>query len=169
MRTEEEEGRLEGLFRGHSATVLKYALRRGATLAEAEDVVSDTFIVAMRRLQEIPEDPVPWLLRVARRLLANEWRGKHRLRVLTGELALAGRDFATPFRDPVDAIEERERIGGALSRLPEWDREALSLVSWEGLSPAEAAEVMGCSRGHFNVKIWRARRRLVKEMAVSGH
>lgn len=169
MRTEDEAERLADLFRGYSGTVLEYVLRRGATLEEAEDVVSETFIVALRRLEEVPENPGPWLLGAAHKLLANEQRGKSRWTGLNRKLRLSGADFVTPFRDPVEALEERERVRRALTRLPEWDREALSLVSWEGLSQREAAEVMGCSLGRFSVKIWHARRRLVKEMAVSGH
>jgi RNA polymerase sigma-70 factor, ECF subfamily len=169
MRTDDDAERLEALFRDRSAFVLAYALRRGATLEEAEDVVSETFIVAWRRLEEIPENPVPWLFGVAHKLLANEWRGRRRLTGLGEKLKAGGTDFATPFRDPVEALETRVRVRGAFAHLPKWDQEALSLLIWEGLSSAEAAEAMGCSRAHFNVKIWRARRRLVKEMAVSGH
>ena len=169
MRTDDDAERLEALFRGRCAIVLEYALRRGATLDEAEDVVSETFVVALRRLEEIPENSVPWLLGVAHKLLANQRRGRRRRTELGNKLKVAGTEFATPFRDPVEALEARDRLRAAFAHLPKWDQEALSLLSWEGLSSAEAAEVMGCSRGHFDVKIWRARRRLVKEMALSGH
>ena len=54
-------------------------MRRGAG-ANADDVVSETFLVAWRRLEAIGEDPLPWLLGVARRVLSNA-RGGERRRV----------------------------------------------------------------------------------------
>ena len=57
-------------FEEHFRAVSAYALRR-TTPAEAEDAVAETFLVAWRRLDELPDDAKPWLLGVARRVLAN--------------------------------------------------------------------------------------------------
>jgi DNA-directed RNA polymerase specialized sigma24 family protein len=59
------------VFDEHVRAVSAYALRR-TTPAEADDVVAETFLIAWRRLNEIPPDPKPWLLGVARRALANQ-------------------------------------------------------------------------------------------------
>ena len=53
-------------------------------------------------------------------------------------------------------------------RLGERDREALLLVAWEGFSVAEAAVVLGCSRGAFAVRLHRARRKLGQRLAAQA-
>jgi RNA polymerase sigma-70 factor (ECF subfamily) len=69
---------LEELFRLHAAEVLAYALRR-TDAATAEDVVSEVFLIAGRKLDRVPAlDPQPWLYGVARRVLANHRRGSLR-------------------------------------------------------------------------------------------
>ncbi|MFI7634921.1 RNA polymerase sigma factor [Nonomuraea sp. NPDC049400] len=53
----------------------------------------------------------------------------------------------------------------AFKRLSDDDRELLALVAWEGLSGAEIAKVLGCSRGAARIRLHRARKRLAKELA----
>jgi RNA polymerase sigma-70 factor (ECF subfamily) len=52
----------------------------------------------------------------------------------------------------------------ALAELPEDDREVLVLVAWQGLSPKDAARVVGCSSAAFRVRLHRARKRLGQAM-----
>ncbi|MFV0252856.1 MAG: RNA polymerase sigma factor [Beutenbergiaceae bacterium] len=52
----------------------------------------------------------------------------------------------------------------ALTALPRQQREALLLVSWDGLSVTDAAKVAGCSTGTFKVRLHRARRRLQSQL-----
>jgi RNA polymerase sigma-70 factor, ECF subfamily len=65
--------RFEALFRDHAGAVRVYAARR-AGLGDADDVVAEVFVIAWRRIDDLPEDPLPWLLGVARRVLANRRR-----------------------------------------------------------------------------------------------
>ena len=51
-------------------------------------------------------------------------------------------------------------IARALGELSEDDREVLMLVAWEGLTAAQAGEVLGCSAGAAAMRLHRARRRL---------
>jgi RNA polymerase sigma-70 factor (ECF subfamily) len=67
----------ESLFRDHYAAVRGYALRR-APRDMAPDVVAETFLVAWRRLDDVPADALPWLYGVARRVLANARRSADR-------------------------------------------------------------------------------------------
>ena len=69
--TERKARALERLFDQHYAAVLAYGLRR-APRAVAEDVASETFVIASRRIDEVPAAALPWLYGVARRVLANE-------------------------------------------------------------------------------------------------
>lgn len=49
----------------------------------------------------------------------------------------------------------------AMARLSDRDREVLMLAAWEQLAPAEIAAVLGCSRSAANVRLHRARKRLL--------
>jgi RNA polymerase sigma factor (sigma-70 family) len=144
--------RFEQVFDEHFRAVSAYARRRAAE-AEAEDVVAETFLVAWRRLDEVPGDAKPWLLGVARRVLANQRRAAGRRLALTQRVA----------RERV-AEPDRRPILEALERLPESDRELLLLVAWDGLSTGEAAATLGCSRPAVKVRLHRARRRLGAEL-----
>jgi len=136
---------------------LAYALRR-TDPATAEDVVAETFVIAWRRLDDLPEPPLPWLLGVARRVLANLRRGERR------RMAMLDRLRREP--PPVSALPGAEgRELAALAALPERDREALILHAWDGLDHAGAGTVMGCSAATFAVRLHRARERFGRALA----
>jgi RNA polymerase sigma-70 factor, ECF subfamily len=157
--------RLTALWRQHHAAVLRYASRRADPEA-AQDVVSETFMVAWRRLPEVPDDPeqaLPWLYAVARRVLANSARSRRRIQRLSAQLGHAG--FGTDgVPDLAEGVTERAQVRQALSRLAEHDQEALLLVGWEDLDLAGAAVAMGCSRAAMAVRVHRARRRLASAL-----
>lgn len=143
--------------------MLAYALRR-TSREEAEEVVAETFIVAWRRLPEVPDDPVPWLLAVARRVLANQRRATGRRKALDQKLGSAPRPGSLVAPDPAEEVGARMALDDALKRLSEWDKEALLLVAWEGLDNRRAAIVMNCSPARFAVGLHRARRRLTQQL-----
>ncbi len=149
-------GGFEGLFHAHADAVLAYALRRSDP-DTAQEVVSETFGVAWRRFSDIPDPALPWLLGVARRVLANSRRSSSRQRALALRLV---EEPALTAGDPTGEVDARISVRTALESLPPAEREAIELLAWEDLSPSEAAEVLGCSRGVFAVRLHRARRRL---------
>jgi len=118
----------EGLFRENYAAVRAYALRRASREA-AQDVVAETFLVAWRRLDDVPADALPWLYAVARRVLANQRRSANRGAALERRLAGAATPRGAP--DPGDTLGDNELMRLALARLPEHSREALMLVAWQ--------------------------------------
>ncbi len=146
------------LFLEHSGRVLRYAINRGLSLEEAEDVVADTFLVCWRRFDDLPGDPLPWLLGIAHRTIANHRRSSHRQDALKRRLAAEAGVAAVPTEDAAgpDGYELKQ----ALRLLSEKDREVILLTAVDGLSGAEAARVVGCSRSTFAVRIFRARSRL---------
>ena len=156
------ETRFENLYRAHADQVHAYALRRTSPGA-ADDVVSETFLVAWRRLSDVPEQSLPWLLGVARRVLANRRRTDSRTDALTRRLA-GSEPVATPGHDVDD--ERNQRVRSALAGLRERDRELLMLVAWEGLRVHEAAEVLGVRSGTLAVRLHRARKRLSEALAA---
>ncbi len=68
--------RFEAMFRQHYPEVNAYVRRR--TTGDAGDVVGEVFLTAWRRLDRVPADALPWLLGVARKVLANARRSEHR-------------------------------------------------------------------------------------------
>lgn len=124
--------------------------------------MAETFVVAWRRLEEIPKDPIPWLLGVARRVLANQRRSSGRRQALDQRVAMAGRATGTATSDPAEEVAARMSLDAALTQLSEWEREALLLVVWDGLDNRKAAQVMGCSTTTFTLRLHRARRRLTE-------
>lgn len=151
-----DRDRFEALFVAHYAAVVRYAVRRVGADA-APEVVSETFLVAWRRLADVPPNALPWLFATARRIAANELRRQRRARAFTE--TLAGRAAPEPV-DPADAIDARLRVRAALAGMSERDREVLRLQAWEQLAPADAARVLGCTTAAYKVRLHRARRRL---------
>lgn len=148
--------RFEMLFREHYDDVLRYALARADTEV-AKDAAADTFVVAWRRSAEVPERALPWLLAVTRRTLADQRRSLRRRARVTERLV--HHRLETGATDPADVVTERAAVVGALLELRPADREMLELIAWDGLAPADAAVVLGCSPGALAVRLSRARRR----------
>jgi RNA polymerase sigma-70 factor (ECF subfamily) len=137
---------------------MAYALRH-VDADSAEDVVSETFLVAWRRLDRVPDDPLPWLLVVARNTVANHRRAGSR-QVRAADALRRLRQVAEPAVAADVLATERATVLAELAALTAKEREALLLVAWDGLSPARAARVAGCSLATFHVRLFRARRRL---------
>jgi RNA polymerase sigma-70 factor, ECF subfamily len=165
--TTEAEARLEACFRACYAEVLGYALRRLGNRSAAEDVAAQTFVVAWRRLGALPADPLPWLFGVARQVMRNETRSVRRRSRLLAHIR--GQDPPSVARDPAEPVAERAAILTALARLGEGQREVLRLAAWEGMDARRAAAALGCSPAAYTLRLHRARRRLAKELAESGH
>jgi RNA polymerase sigma-70 factor (ECF subfamily) len=159
----------EAIFSACHSRVLGYAIRRTADRAAAEDAVSDTFLVAWRRLDAVPEDPLPWLLGVARKVIANQHRAAGR-RAPDGPLIpLEAVADADPRADVAGLVADRQAFASAFAALGPNDREVLALIGWDGLAPREAAAVLGCAPATFYLRLHRARKRLLKELEKTGH
>jgi RNA polymerase sigma-70 factor (ECF subfamily) len=154
--------RLASLWNAHYPAVLAYARRR-APEEMANDAASAAFTVLWRRIDEPLDDPLPWLLAVARRELANQRRGEARRR----RLGIRARTAAATEPDAADRAVDQAQARAALARLRPDDREVLMLVAWEGLDPTRAATVLGISPAAFAVRLHRARRRLESHLKSS--
>ena len=186
-----EHERFVALYERHASLVLAYARRRiGA--ADAEDVLAETFLVAWRRRDDVPEDALPWLYAVAGNVLRNRVRSERRRDALAARLAAESARLAAEVargaaqppavldddegspddaasrphdgRLPDDDDAPDPRLRAALDRLRPLDREALLLTAWEGLSSERAAKAAGCSRATFHVRLHRARKRLAQAL-----
>jgi RNA polymerase sigma-70 factor, ECF subfamily len=147
-----DRDRLEAIFREYYEVVLAYARRRAPT-SVADDAAAETFAIAWRKADKIPREPLPWLLGIARRVLATQRRASERRERLSNRLA---RNLVAT--SPDDQVGEA--LVAALNALADRDREVLLLIAWEGLTAREAAAVVGVSPAAVYVRLHRARRRL---------
>jgi RNA polymerase sigma-70 factor (ECF subfamily) len=107
--------------------------------------------IAWRRLADVPrDDPLPWLYATARNLLLAERRA----------CARSSSAAPAPMASPPQVYELDPQLDRALRALKPTDREALLLVAWEDLAPAQAARALGLNPTAFRVRLLRARRRL---------
>ena len=163
----------EDAYRRCGTAVLGYALRRSASREDALDVVAETFATAWRRRTDLPASPDevrPWLFGIARRCLANAARSTHRAGRLGQRLADSFTDGAVP--DPSVLHEHRAEsrlVHEALGRLSSEDRELVTLIAWEGLTPAQAAAALGVPAGTARVRLHRARTRLRAALSTPAH
>ena len=157
--------RFEAIFTSYYGRVLAYAIRRCDDHAAAEEAAAETFVIAWRRLDAVPSDPLPWLLQTARRVLANQRRSARR----RATVPLSSLSEPDPAPSIADRLAERDVFAHSFAALRPADREVLTLVAWDGLRPKEAAKVLGCSAAVCSLRLHRARRRLMKELAARGH
>lgn len=166
-----DEGRRERFRVAYDANysrILGYALRRTASAEDAADVVSETFTIAWRRIEDLPSGTEArlWLYGIARRVLANHHRGERRRSRLAERIT---RDVSAAMPAPDRGLAEGvDGIVEAFRRLRERDREILGLVAWEGLGRDELAKVLGCSTTAAKVRLHRARKRFAQQLAASG-
>src|SRR5215472_735562 len=156
--------RFQGLYAEHYRRVYAYAMSMAGRQL-ADEVVSEVFLVAWRRLADVPTPALPWLLTVARHVISSQFRAAARQQSISAELRawVTEAELAAP--DVAEEVSERIAVLSALASLPEPDRDLLTLVAWHGLKPGEAARVMGCSTAAYFVRLHRARRRLERAMA----
>ena len=147
----------EEMYRRCEEAVLAYALRR-APGEVARDAAAEAFVAAWRRFHELPADPLPWLIGATRKALANQRRASARQSRVAERLAQ--QPDPTVDADAVDDLTVRR----AFRRLTTSDRETLTLIAWDGLTPSQAARSLGCSPVAFRVRLHRARRRLERAL-----
>jgi RNA polymerase sigma-70 factor (ECF subfamily) len=124
---------------------------------DVDDAVAETYVIAWRRHADIPRGAeLGWLIGVTRRVLANVRRSQRRVGALR---TLLGAQPRARGPDPADRVADPE-LRAALLGLAPLDREALVLVAWFDLTPADAAEAIGITPAAFRMRLARARRRL---------
>jgi RNA polymerase sigma-70 factor (ECF subfamily) len=159
--------RFTALYDLHHRRVFAYAVSRAGRQL-ADEVVSEVFLIAWRRLEDIPAPALPWLLAVARNVVIEQFRAAARQQSIAAELRTWVSEAQRNLADVADQVTERLTVLTALAMLSEADRELLTLLAWQGLTPRQAAEVVGCSTPTLFVRLHRARRRLERAMDGPG-
>jgi len=160
----DDEARFVEIYRRYGKPIQAYCARR-TTGSQVADAVADVFLVAWRRIDEIPagDATLPWLYGVAYRVLSHQWRHRTRSQRLRERLAgLAKVDELTPDVLLVRS-EEYQVVLMASARLKQIDQEILRLTLWEELSHADVALVLGIEATAVKQRAYRARLNLTEE------
>ena len=135
----------------YSDMLLRIALNRVNSIAEAEDVVQSTFERLIRRQPrfEDREHEKAWLIKTA-------------IRICIDEARKASRREAVPLNEEITAAysEESCELLDTIRRLPERDRDAVYLYYYEEYTVKEVAKLLGEREGTTRSRLSRARKKL---------
>lgn len=137
-----------------------FLARRTRDNAAAEDLLQQTFLQmhSSRRHFAAGANVMPWAFSIARRLLIDRLR-KHGREVLGDDEETQPPEPIASHRSPEDVVVHRRltgRVQQELARMPEAHREAFVLVQCDGLSMAEAAEMLGTTVTAVKLRAHRA-------------
>ena len=159
------------IFDRHYASIRRYIHRRvGPDLAE--DLASETFVIAFRRRGDYDPDRAdarPWLFGIAANLLRDHRRAEKR------QLLAYARTHTDPVESPFDTVDARvdaaaaaPDLARALAALRPEQREALLLFAWADLTYEEIAEALRIPTGTVRSRISRSRQRLRELLTANG-
>jgi RNA polymerase sigma-70 factor (ECF subfamily) len=148
--------------------VRRYLARR-TDPATADDVLSEVLLVVWRRLDDVPDEVLPWTYGVARHCLANAERTERRQGRVAGRISVVD-----PPRETTDEPGPRDEVlHEALEVLTSTERELVALWAWEQLTPAEIATVLDVTPNAVSLRLLRAKTKLAEEIrkieAGAGH
>lgn len=156
----------EPLVARHGADIHAYLARRAGT-AEADDLLAETWLAAYSgrgTFDAARGNARGWLFGVARHTLAAHYRRQARVGAPHGILFVHDEWEAVDAR--LDAAAVVPELRQALAALPDVERELLLLVSWEELTPAEAAAALGIPAGTARSRLYRARQRMREHLGL---
>lgn len=165
-RSRTEPELFEEIFARHGPTIFRY-LRRRLGRGPAEELVSETFLIAFERRTRFDASygsARPWLFGIAANLL------RHHLREEQEHLRAMAK---VPISRPAEGVEDVDRLDAqrlrpvlldALLELKDVDREAFLLVAVGELSYAEVAYALRIPIGTVRSRIHRARRLLREQV-----
>lgn len=160
-----EHAAFDHLYRTTRADLLAYLLRRAPSTEDASEVLSETYLVAWRRLDAIPpgDNARLWLFGVARNLLLKHASRLRASNALVSRITEELRASSTRLPDQ-DASHDADHLAAALASLSGLDREIITLTAWEDLTPKEIAAVTGSSANAVRIRLHRARSRLQTQL-----
>ena len=149
------------LYDRYVDVVYRYVQYRIANVALAEDLTSETFLRALRRITSYTwqgRDFGAWLVTIARNLIADHYKsGRYRLELATSDLVEAGADRSED--GPEDAVLTgitNAALLDAVKRLNPEQQECIALRFLQGMSVAETAAIMGKNEGAIKALQYRA-------------
>ncbi|GAA4541581.1 sigma-70 family RNA polymerase sigma factor [Amycolatopsis samaneae] len=162
------------LYDRYVDVVYRYVLFRLGDRDLAEDVTSETFLRALRRITSVSyqgRDVGAWFVTIARNLVLDHVKSsRYRLEVVTDEVSEPGGAHTPGVGGPVPAGPEQQAIAHAtraellrcVAALGDDQRECIILRFLQGLSVAETAQIMNRNEGAIKALQHRAVRRLAQ-------
>lgn len=136
---------------------------------DAEDLAQETFVRAFRSIGNYRADCKfsTWVYRIAINVCLT-WRQREHLRVETNrqwvnDTTAEESDTRTDLSDQLDG-----RLQTALLKLPAKQRAAVMLTMYDGLSHAEAADILNCSETTISWRVFAAKRKLKRLLSLPG-
>lgn len=166
------------LVRRHQKRIFRLSVHLTKSATEAEDITQDTFVRAYQALSRFDgrSEPFTWLYRIAVNLSLNHLRQRKSRKVDHTDddpriAAMLSETRPGMQADPASAADQRklaEALCAGVDALSETLRTTLVLVSIDGLSHEQAAEVLGCPVGTIAWRVHEARRKLRASLAERG-
>lgn len=149
----------------HFQPVYRLVWRMTGGAAEAEDMAQEAFVKLWKNPSQVRDGAAlkGWLMRVASNAVIDRAR---RPRQDALDDAPEVQDPQARPDAPLDRAEAARLVDGRIAALPERQRQALSLVYFEGLSNIEAAAVMEVSVDALESLLSRARRSLKESLSA---
>jgi RNA polymerase sigma factor (sigma-70 family) len=164
----------ETFYWRHLDRVIGFTARRVRQPADVADVVAATFLAVLTAARSYDPgrgEPTAWLLGITARLIARENRRRYRENAATAKIIghrLIDAGDIERLEERIDAARSGQQAVEAFSQLKPKAREVLLLVSADGLSPTEAARVLGISAAACRMRLSSARRALSKAIDAAN-
>lgn len=155
--------RLITLFKGLVFTVI---YRMVSDYHLSEDLTQDTFVKVFLHIKKVKNEKHfrAWICTIARNIVRDHFRREKRHPTVS--LDQVGEQTG---QSGLEMTRKSMIIQDALGKLSERDRMLLTLAYYEGMSLAEVAEVMRLTEKNVKVCLYRARKRLRKELKGYEH
>lgn len=174
----ETRSRLEQAALEHIDALYRTALRMTRNPSDAEDLVQEAYLRAFRALHQFTEGTNlrAWLFRILTNTYINEYRRRQRRPTSSSlddieEFYLYDHLVDSPVQRPEDVVVEQltiDNVIAAIESLPEEFRQVVLLADVEGFAYREIAEIVGIPAGTVMSRLFRARRRLQKQLYDSA-
>jgi RNA polymerase sigma-70 factor (ECF subfamily) len=167
---------LNDLMDRHSLRLFHYLLRTLQSEEDAADLGQETFVRVYHHRAEFDGERrfTTWLYTIASNLARDRlrWRARHPAVSLDAESSDSGQSFRDALpdggkgpRDRAEANEQRDLIRQAIAKLPEDLRLPLILAEYEDRSHAEIGAILHCTSKAVEMRIYRARHELRRQLA----
>ncbi len=145
------------LYEHYLPKIYRYILNRVGNKTVAEDITSQTFLKALRKLNTFDYNKSfgGWLYTIAHNNIIDFYR-KNRKYVVSTEALEVFLESDEKTETRAEKAEITKNVLNVLKNLPESYQQILSLRFFEEKTNTEIAEVLGCSVNNVNVKIHRA-------------
>lgn len=159
-----EEVEFTAFVRTHGDSLLRYARLLVPDAVEAEDLLQTALVRVSRHWSDGLDAPVAYVRTILVNLAKDGARRRHLVPI---PVQRVGPDERAPEACPAEAMAARERLDTLLATLPPRQRATLVLRVFDGLSEAEAAEALGCSKGTIKSNLSRALDKVRTQLATS--